>query len=135
MLFPTFSAIVKGIKKAISNRNAIAQSKADLDFSIRTDALVQALYHCGIPMHVAQRNAKAFMVLRPDFDLNSPKYRQLKGLIEHHQDQFLNAYYDIARSHGRTAADRWIKWIRDNDVFFARICQLPDDFAVRYLFA
>ena len=135
MLFPTFSAIVKNIKTAISNRNVTAQSKADLDYELRTDALVQALYHCGIPLFIAKRNAKAFMVLRPDFDLNSPKYRQLKGLIEHHQDEFLNAYYAIAQAHGKTAADRWSQWIRDNDIFFARICQLPDDFAVRYLFA
>lgn len=134
-IFPTFAAIARKVNRAIANRNAAAQRQVDLDFELRTDALINALYHCGIPLHVAQRNARAFMVLRPDFDLNSPKYRRLKGLIEHHQDEFLDAYYEIARSHGKTAADNWIKWIRENDVFFARICQLPDDFAVRYLFA
>lgn len=127
--------ILRRIKDAIANSNRDRKRKQDLDFEIRTEELVQALHRCGIPLWVARRNAKAFMVLRPDFDLRSPRHSKLRSLLEYHQDQFLEAYYEIARSKGSKAANEWMKFIRENDIFFARICQLPDDFAVRYLFA
>lgn len=133
-MFPTFAAIARLIKGFWSNRSDLARSGYDLDFEIRTDALVDALYQCGIPLWIAKRNAKAFMCLRPDFDLNAPKYRRIKQLLDHHHQEFINAYITIGEQHGRSAADAWMQYIRENDIFFARIVQLPDDFAVKYLF-
>lgn len=133
-MFPTFVAIAKLVKNFLHNRSELARANHDLDFEIRTDALTEALYQCGIPRWICKRNAKAFMCLRPDFDLNAPKYRKIKQLLDYHNEEFINAYITIGEQHGKSAADAWMKWIRDNDVFFARIVALPDDFPSRYLF-
>lgn len=109
--------------------------KTQLDHGIRCDRLARALYDCGIPWWVACRNARAFMVLRPDFDLDSPKFQQLRELLEYHQDLFLDAMEAIASTHGLQAAHDWVSYIRSNDIFWARIVSLPDDFATQYLFA
>ena len=133
-MFPSFAAITKLIKSFWSNRSELSRCNHDLDFEIRTDALINALYQCGIPLWIAKRNAKAFMCLRPDFDLNAPKYRRIRQLLDHHNEEFINAYLTIGEQHGKNAADAWMKYIRENDIFFARIVQLPDDFAAKYLF-
>lgn len=127
--------LISKIVDTVAAHNREWQRKKNLDFEIRTQELEQALYQCGIPLWIARRNAKAFMVLRPSFDLRSPKWSRLKNLLEFHQDEFLNAYYDVAAASGQKAADKWMEYIRKNDIFFARICQLPDDYAVKYLFA
>ncbi len=75
------------------------------------------------------------MCLRPDFDLDSPKFKQLKELLDFHQDLFLDAYHAIALQQGQGAASEWHDYLRANDIFWARIVALPDDFATQYLFA
>ena len=100
----------------------------------RTDELFQALYECGIPAWVARRNAEAFMVLRPDFDLHSPKHERIKRLLDFHRREFQSAYQAIAMQQGRDVADQWLAYVRSEGIFWARIVALPDDFSVRYLF-
>jgi hypothetical protein len=134
MLFPTFAAIAAKVKKLISDRSEISRAKNDIDLEIRTEVLVEALYRTGIPLYLCKRNAKVFMVLRPDFDLNAPKYRRIKSLLDFHADEFVNAYLSIGEQNGRHVADQWLKYIRDNDIIFARICALPDDMPTKYLF-
>lgn len=133
-MFPTFIAIAKLVKR-LSNRAEQSQTKADIDHDLRTDKLIEALYNCGIPRWIAVRNAKAFMCLRPEFDLDSPKHRRLKNLLEHHQQEFWDAYLAIASTQGHSKAEEWMSYIRGNDVFFARIVSLPDGFDSKYLFA
>lgn len=107
----------------------------DLDFEYRTEKLAIALYNCGIPYWVAERNAYAFMCMRPDFDMRGSKYHNIIWLLEKHQDKFLEKYIDIKQEYGLEAADQWLRYIRDNDIFWARIVQLPSDFAAHYLFS
>lgn len=133
MLFPTFRAIAVKVKSLFQDRKALAKQD-ELDFKIRTAALINALYECGIPHWIAKRNAHAFMCLRPDFDLYDPKFFRIKNLLEMHKTEFMNAYLNVGRNQGKEAADSWLRWIRDNDIFWARIAQLPQDFETRYLF-
>jgi hypothetical protein len=134
MLFPTFTAIAKQIKRFIDNRSAASMATHDLNFEIRTDELADALYKTGIPYHICQRNARTFMALRPDFDLRSPKHRTIARLLDFHANEFTNAYLSIGEQHGLQVADAWLRYIRDNDIIYARICQLPDDLPTKYLF-
>ena len=126
-MFEAISRLVKGFVKR-------SQAKQDIDFDIRCDKLAEALYHCGIPLWICRRNAKAFMTLRPEFDLDSPKHRRIKALLEYHQDEFLNAYFTVAQQGGKKAADKWAKYIRENDIFFARITSFADDLSAKFLF-
>lgn len=134
MIFPSVVQAISKLKRGWQERNARSRSQADIDHDIKTDRLTEALYNCGIPLWIAKRNAQAFMCLRPDFDLDASKYRHIKRLLAIHQDEFLNAYFSIGEQHGREAADQWISYIRNNDIFFARIVQLPCDFDTKYLF-
>ena len=134
MIFRSLAAIAIKAKKAYQRRTERARKHNDYNWELRVNELAEALYQCGIPLRIAKRNAIAFMVICPDFDLSDPKHSKLKRLLEWHQDEFLNAYFDIGERQGRQAADDWMKWIRDNEIFFARIVAI-DDSASRYLFA
>lgn len=128
-----FGAIAKLAQWALSLDKG-SKGNEDALFEIKVDELTEALYKCGIPNFVAKRNARAFMTLRPDFDLRAAKYRRIKSLLEHHQKEFEDAYFDLAIAQGKVAADNWIEMIREQGIFFARIVSLPTDFDTKYLF-
>lgn len=134
MIFPSVVQVISKVKQAWRERDRRSRTRSDIDHDIRTERLIDALYNCGIPLWIARRNARAFMCLRPDFDLDALRFRHIRRLLDHHQEEFLNAYFDIGQQHGRAAADQWMGYIRSHDIFFARIVQLPSDFDTKYLF-
>lgn len=134
MIFGAITRTIRQVKRFLEDKSESARAAQDLDYELRKDELATALFNCGIPWWICKRNAAAFMCLRKDFDLNSPKYRRIKQLLEHHQTELLNAYFSIGEQHGRQAADAWINYIRSQDIWFARIVALPDDISTRYLF-
>lgn len=134
MIFPSVVKAINWAKREWRDRDKKARIRSDANHDVRTDELITALFNCGIPLWIAKRNAKAFMCLRPDFDLKDHRFRHIRKLLEFHHEEFVNAAIAIGEQHGRDAGAAYVRYIRDNDIFFARIAQLPHGFEYEYLF-
>ncbi len=132
-IFPTLFSLANFVRKVWKHKSQLERDRIDADFDRRQWALTEALFQCGIPRWICERNARAFLCLCPSFDLDSPKYKRLKGLLAYHQQVFRDAYTQIERSQGRNAADQWLQYIRDQDIVFARIAVFSDDVASKLL--
>lgn len=106
-----------------------------ISYTSRLSTLITALLDCGIPLAIAQRNSRALLAIVPDFDLNSPKYANIKSVLEYHQQEWFNAYLAVRQSKGMAAADAWLCWMEQEEIFFARIASFSPNVAINTLFS